>query len=65
MQEVTDLSSPIKKVPRTAFVTPDGNYYRPAAQGGIRRCTPLHLAFLMANSAPGACWQLAGYREEA
>jgi hypothetical protein len=64
MREIADLSPPIKNVTRTAFVAPEGNFYRPAAQGGIRRCTALDLA-LMANSAAGVCWQLTEYREEA
>jgi hypothetical protein len=49
--------------PRPAFVMPGGQIYRAAAQGGIRRLTPLDLA-LMPSAAPVACWRNEANRQE-
>lgn len=49
--------------PRPAFVTPAGTIYRPAAQGGVRRCTALDMA-LMSRSPSVACWRIETNRQE-
>lgn len=48
--------------PRPAFVSSGGALFRQAAQGGIRRLTPLDLALM--SIATDVVWRLEAHRQE-
>lgn len=64
MSTLHQLPKTIKHLDRSqpAFVTAAGAVYRTAAQGGIRRCTPLDIALM--STAAATFWRIEANRQE-